>query len=111
MDAKDILRLIFGFGAFGIAMLLEEAAQYSYGREELILQLIMMGLCIFSLIMLIPVGFRGAPEAILRNLTRSKGPSGGPFSSEAMDYFESHPYETTYTDSHGGIWDNVYSDD
>lgn len=107
MSDKDILRLIFGFGTVGVVKLLEEELQYYDGGEGLIFAIIMIGLCIFGLAMLLPVCFRGLPEALARKAARGKVSSGVPFSSEALDYFEMHPYETTFTDSYGRSWDNT----
>lgn len=107
MSDKDILRLILGFGAVGLVKLFEEEMQYYDGGEGLFFGLFMIALCIFGAVMLLSVGLKGLPEALSRKASRGKGPSGGPFSSEALDYFEMHPYETTFTDSHGHSWDNT----
>ena len=102
----DAIRYIFGFGSVAIAMILDSQSEY-YGGDDSGSMFLMFICCIVGLVLLVPIAFRGFPEAILRNLTREKRPSGGPFSGEATDYFESHPYETTYTDSRGRSWDNT----
>lgn len=107
MSEKDILRLILGFGTVGIVKLLEEEPQYYDGGEGLVFTLVLVALCIFGAVMLLSVGLKGLPDALARKASRGKVSSGSPFSSEALDYFETHPYETTFTDSHGHSWDNT----
>ena len=107
----DTIRYIIGFSAFAFVMYYDEKSEYQIGPGKLSDMLLVIGLCVVGLFALVPVSFVGFPEAILRKLTKGTRPSGGPYSGEAQDYFEAHPYETTYTDSHGSSWDNTFFDD
>ena len=63
------------------------------------------------IILLLRIGLQGASEAVARKLSgKGKGPSGGPYSGEAQDFFEQNPGESCYTDSAGSSWDNTFSD-
>ena len=107
----DTIRYIVGFSAFAFVMYYVEKLKYQIGPGKLSDTLLVIGLCLVALFALVPVAFRGFPEAILRKFTKGTRPSGGPYSGEAQDYFETHPYETTYTDSYGSNWDNTFFDD
>lgn len=108
---SNILRYIIGFGAFVLAFFCEKEIEGQMGKPSVLLILLMLGLCLVGLIMLVPIAFRGFPEAIARKSNKGTKPSGAPFSGEALDYFETHPYDTTYTDSQGRGWDNTFFDD
>ena len=107
----DTLRCIIGFGTGVIALICEKELDGQMGKPSVLLILLMLGLCIVTLIMLIPIAFRGFPEAIARKCNKGRRPSRGPCDCEALDHFESHPYDTNYTDSHGTSWDNSFFDD
>lgn len=108
---SNILRYIIGFGAVALAFYCDKMTEYQTGEAQLPYILLMLGLCVVGLIMLVPLAFRGFPEAIARKSNKGNKPSGTPFSGEALDYFETHPYDTTYTDSQGRGWDNTFFDD
>lgn len=107
----DTIRCIIGFGTGTIALICEKELDGQMGKPSVLLILLMLGLCIVTLIMILPIAFRGFPEAIARKCNQGKRPSGGPYDGEALDHFESHPYDTNYTDSHGTSWDNSFFDD
>ena len=107
----DTIRCIIGFGAFAAAFVCEKEIERQMGETSVLLLLLMLGLCIVTLIMLMPIAFRGFPEAIARKCNQGRRPSGGPYDGEAVDFFETHPYDTHYTDSHGTGWDNTFFDD
>ena len=107
----DKIRCIIGFGAVAIAFLCEKEIEGQMGEPSVMLILLMIGLCLVGLIMLVPIAFRGLPEAIARKCNQGRRPYGGPYDGEAVDFFETHPYDTTYTDSHGTSWDNTFFDD
>lgn len=108
---SNILRYIIGFGAVALAFYCDKMTEYQTGEAQLPYILLMLGLCVVGLIMLAPLAFRGFPEAIARKSNKGTKPSGAPFSGEALDYFETHPHDTTYTDSQGRSWDNTFFDD
>ena len=108
---SDTIRCIIGFGAFAAAFVCEKEIERQMGETSVLLLLLMLGLCIVTLIMLMPIAFRGFPEAIARKCNQGRRPSGGPYDGEAVDFFETHPYDTNYTDSHGTSWDNTFFDD
>ena len=107
----DTLRCIIGFGTGTIAFFCQKEMEEQMGEPSVTLILLMLGLSIVTLIMLLPIAFRGFPEAIARKCNQGRRPSGGPYDGEAVDFFETHPYGTTYTDSHGTSWDNSFFDD
>ena len=107
----DTIRCIIGFGTGVIAFICEKELDGQMGKPSFLLILLMLGLCIVTLIMLLPIAFRGFPEAIARKCNQGRRPSGGSYAGEAVDFFETHPYETNYTDSHGTGWDNTFFDD
>ena len=106
----DKIRCIIGFGAVAIAFLCEKEIEGQMGEPSVMLILLMMGLSIVTLIMLMPIALRGVPEALARKCNQGRRPSGGSYDGEAVDFFETHPYETNYTDSHGTGWDNTFFD-
>ncbi len=108
---SNILRYIIGFGAVALAFYCDKMTEYQTGEAQLPYILLMIGLCLVGLIMLVPLAFRGFPEAIARKSNKGKKPSGGSYDGEAVDFFGTHPYDTTYTDSHGTSWDNTFFDD
>ena len=107
----DTIRCIIGFGAFAAAFVCEKEIERQMGETSVLLLLLMLGLCIVTLIMLLPIALRGVPEALARKCNQGRRPSGGSYDGEAVDFFETHPYETNYTDSHGTGWDNTFFDD
>lgn len=107
----DKKRCIIGFCAFAAAFVCEKEIERQMGAASVLLLLLTLGLCIVTFIMLVPIAFRGSPKAITRKSNKGTKPSGAPFSGEALDYFETHPYDTTYTDSQGRGWDNTFFDD
>ena len=107
----DKKRCIIGFGTFVLAFICEKEIEGQMGKPSVLLILLMLGLSIVSLIMILPIAFRGFPEAIARKCNQGRRPSGGPYDGEAVDFFETHPYDTNYTDSHGTSWDNTFFDD
>lgn len=107
----DTIKCIIGFGTGVIAFICEKELDGQMGKPSVLLILLMLGLSIVTLIMLLPIAFRGVPEAIARKCNQGKRPSGGPYDGEAVDFFEANPYDTTYTDSHGTGWDNSFFDD
>lgn len=107
---SNTLRCIIGFGAFAAALFCENKIEET-GDPSVLLILLMLGLCLVILITLLPIAFRGFPDAIARKSNKGRSPSGGPRDGEAVDFFETHPNDTTYTDSHGTSWDNTFFDD
>ena len=107
----DKKRYIIGFGTFAAAFFCEKEIERQMGDASLLFLLLTLGLIIVSLIMLVPIAFLGFPEAIARKCNQGRRPSGGPYDGEAVDFFETHPYDTHYTDSHGTGWDNTFFDD
>ena len=107
----DLLVACAAWGGIGIVTLIEKEAEYHEGLEGALLMLLCIAICIGILAVVLPVAFRGLPEALERKRMRKQRFSGGSFSQEALDYFESNPCESYYTDSRGGSWDNVYLDD
>ena len=107
----DTIRCIIGFGTGITAFICEKELDGQMGKHSVLLILLMMGLSIVTLIMLLPIALRGVPEALARKCNQGRRPSGGSYDGEAVDFFETHPYETNYTDSHGTGWDNTFFDD
>ena len=107
----DTIRCIIGFGTGVMALICEKELDGQMGKPSVLLILLMIGLCLVGLIMLVPIAFRGFPEAIARKCNKGKRSSGGPYDGEAVDFFETHPNDTTYKDSHGTSWDNTFFDD
>lgn len=107
----DTIRCIIGFGTGTIAFFCQKEMEEQMSEPSVPLILLMLGLSMVTLIMLLPIAFRGFPEAIARKCNQGRRPSGGPYDGEAVDFFETHPYDTNYTDSHGTSWDNSFFDD
>ena len=73
----DTIRGIIGFGTFVLAFICEKELDRQMGKPSVLLILFMLGLCVITLIMLLPIAFRGVPEAIARKCNKGRSPSGG----------------------------------
>ena len=107
---KDLLIAGGAWAALSFANFIEQEAEYYSGLEGALISILAFSIYIGVLVVVLPVAFRGLPEALERKRMNKHKSSGGSFSNEAMAYFEMHPYESYYTDSNGSSWDNLYYD-